>query len=132
MLVGFGSVALSFRKHGHHICYHFWYEVYERGLKATMEPNPTAYWHLCTHSQAVQNGRAEVVQQLLAAGADVRRAGGSARRGLSVIPHCAFLPHRKSAYNVFGFFGAALQKNIGIFHTKSLKMAPKTPNESYK
>jgi hypothetical protein len=34
-------------------------------------------------------------------------------------------------YAAFGVFGTALQDNMGIFHSSSLKMVPKTPYASY-
>jgi hypothetical protein len=33
-------------------------------------------------------------------------------------------------YDVFGFFGTALQEKIGVFHSSYLNMVPKTPNAS--
>ena len=36
----------------------------------------------------------------------------------------------RGLYDAFGVFGTAIQENIGVLHTSSLKMVTKNPNAS--
>ena len=61
--------------------------------------------------------------------------GRSRRLGSDVVPAVVreqdgAHEDRHDAYDAFGVFEAALQEKIGVFHSSSLKMAPKTPDAS--